>query len=103
VSVAATQERLPPDVEATAYFVACEALTNVVKHSGATKASIRALRDDGMLVVEVEDNGMGGASTRDGSGLRGLADRVEAHGGHFRIESSPGSGTRVLGEIPCAS
>jgi signal transduction histidine kinase len=103
VTVAATQERLAPDVEATAYFVACEALTNVVKHSQATKAAIRALRDDGMLVVEVEDDGVGGASAEEGSGLRGLADRVEAHGGHFRIESAPGSGTRVLGEIPCAS
>jgi len=103
VTVAATSERLPPDVEATAYFVACEALTNVVKHSQASKAAIRALRDDGMLIVEVEDNGVGGASADDGSGLRGLADRVEAHGGHFRIESAPGSGTRVLGEIPCAS
>jgi signal transduction histidine kinase len=103
VTVAATQERLAPDVEATAYFVACEALTNVVKHSQASKAAIRALRDDGMLVVEVEDDGIGGASAGEGSGLRGLADRVEAHGGHFRIESAPGSGTRVLGEIPCAS
>jgi signal transduction histidine kinase len=103
VSVAATQDRLPPDVEATAYFVACEALTNVVKHAHATQAAIRALRNDGWLVVEVEDNGVGGASTQDGTGLRGLADRVEAHGGHFRIESAPGSGTRILGEIPCAS
>lgn len=103
VSVAATQERLAPDVEATAYFVACEALTNVVKHSQATQAAIRALRTDGWLVVEVEDNGIGGASTQDGTGLRGLADRIEAHGGHFRIESAPGSGTRILGEIPCAS
>jgi signal transduction histidine kinase len=103
VTVAATSERLAPDVEATAYFVACEALTNVVKHAQASKATIRAMRDDGMLVIEVEDNGVGGASTSDGTGLRGLADRVEAHGGHFRIESSPGSGTRVLGEIPCAS
>ncbi|MGH3137134.1 MAG: sensor histidine kinase [Gaiellaceae bacterium] len=103
VTVAATQERLAPDVEATAYFVACEALTNVVKHSQATQAAIRAQREDGWFVIEIEDNGVGGASTRDGTGLRGLADRVEAHGGHFRIESSPGSGTRVLGEIPCAS
>jgi len=103
VTVSATQERLPPDVEATAYFVACEALTNVVKHSQASQAAIRALREDGWLVVEIEDNGVGGASAEDGSGLRGLADRVEAHGGHFRIESAPGSGTRVLGEIPCAS
>jgi len=103
VSVAATQERLPPDVEATAYFVACEALTNVVKHAQATQAAIRALRNDGWLVVEVEDNGVGGASTHEGTGLRGLADRIEAHGGHFRIESAPGSGTRILGEIPCAS
>jgi signal transduction histidine kinase len=103
VSVAVAQERLPPEIEATAYFVACEALTNVVKHSQATQASIRAQRTDGWLVVEVEDNGVGGASTQDGTGLRGLADRVEAHGGHFRIESAPGSGTRILGEIPCAS
>ena len=103
VTVEATQERLPPEVEGTAYFVASEALANVVKHAGASKASIRALRENGVLVVEVEDDGTGGASARDGSGLRGLSDRVEALGGRLRVESPQGSGTRVVGEIPCAS
>jgi signal transduction histidine kinase len=103
VTVDATQERLPPEVEGTAYFVASEALANVVKHAGATKASIRATRVNGTLVIEIEDDGIGGAAVRDGSGLRGLADRVEAHGGRLRIESVPGSGTRIVGEIPCES
>ncbi|HWQ23463.1 MAG TPA: histidine kinase [Gaiellaceae bacterium] len=103
VAVEATSERFPPDVEATAYFLAAEALTNVVKHAGASKAAIRVQRDHRMLVVEVEDDGAGGATPNGGTGLRGLADRVESHGGRLRIESAPGSGTRVVGEIPCAS
>ncbi|HSI98299.1 MAG TPA: sensor histidine kinase [Gaiellaceae bacterium] len=103
VTVEGASERLSPDVEATAYFVASEALTNVVKHAGASRATIRARRDEGMLVVEVEDDGVGGASLDGGSGLRGLADRVESRGGRLRVESAPGSGTRVVGEIPCAS
>jgi signal transduction histidine kinase len=103
VTVEAIQERLPAEVEGTAYFVASEALANVVKHSGATMASIRATRVNGTLMIEVEDDGVGGAAGRDGSGLRGLADRVEAQGGRLRVESRPGSGTRIVGEIPCAS
>jgi signal transduction histidine kinase len=103
VTVEAVQERLPPEVEGTAYFVASEALANVVKHAGATKASIRATRVNGTLVVEVEDDGIGGTASQNGSGLRGLADRVEAQGGRLRIESAPGAGTRIVGEIPCAS
>ena len=103
VAVDATPERFPPDVEATAYFVACEALTNVVKHAHASTASIGARRDDRLLVIEVSDDGNGGAAERNGSGLRGLADRVEARGGRLVVESKPGSGTRVRGEIPCAS
>ena len=103
VTVEATQERLPPEVEGTAYFVASEALANVVKHAGASRASIRATRENGVLVIEVEDDGAGGAAGTDGSGLRGLADRVEALGGRLRIESPHGSGTRIVGEIPCAS
>jgi len=103
IRVEALEERLPPEMEGTAYFVASEALANVVKHSRATKASIRATREDGTLVVEVEDDGIGGAVSRNGSGLRGLADRVEAQGGTLRIESAPGSGTRIVGEIPCGS
>jgi signal transduction histidine kinase len=90
-------------VEATAYFVACEALTNVVKHAGASHASIAARRDDGLLVIEVADDGAGGAAQEGGTGLRGLADRVEARGGRLVVETAAGTGTRVRGEIPCAS
>ena len=102
VAVEATAERFPPEVEATAYFVACEALTNAVKHAEASTASIAARRENGLLVIEVADDGRGGAEPG-GSGLRGLSDRVEARGGRLVVESSAGSGTRVRGEIPCAS
>jgi signal transduction histidine kinase len=102
VTVDATAERFSPEVEATAYFVACEALTNVVKHAKASGASIDARRGNGLLVIEVSDDGRGGA-VQDGSGLRGLTDRVEARGGRLVVESLPGSGTRVRGELPCAS
>jgi signal transduction histidine kinase len=92
-------------VEATAYFVVSEALNNVVKHAGATRALITARQIDSLLVVEIEDDGRGGASPdRDsGSGLRGLVDRVEALGGQLLIESPDGGGTRIVAEIPCAS
>jgi signal transduction histidine kinase len=103
VAVDATAERFAPDIEATAYFVACEALTNVVKHAHASSAAIGARRANGVLVIEVSDDGNGGAEQRNGSGLRGLADRVEARGGRLVVESEPGTGTRVRGEIPCAS
>ncbi len=103
VTVDALQGRLSPEVEATAYFVASEALANVAKHAHATKAAIRAARVDGTLVIEVSDDGVGGAAASTGSGLHGLADRVEAHGGRLSIESVPGAGTRVVGEIPCGS
>ncbi len=103
VTVDATDERFAPEVEAAAYFVACEALTNVVKHAGATSASIAARRDDRLLVIEVSDDGAGGAEQGGGSGLRGLTDRVEARGGALIVDSLAGSGTRVRGEIPCAS
>jgi len=103
VSVDATQERFAPDVEGAAYFVASEGLANVVKHAGASRAAIRVRHAHGLLVVEIEDDGVGGASAQNGSGLRGLADRVEALGGRLQVESPAGSGTRVIGEIPCAS
>jgi signal transduction histidine kinase len=98
----APDERLPPEIEAAAYFVACEAIANAVKHSHATGIRVTADRRNGRLVIEVEDDGIGGASENDGSGLRGLVDRVEAHGGTLRVESEPGKGTRVVGELPCA-
>ena len=103
VTVDALPERLPPEVEVTAYFVASEALTNVAKHANASKAMVCARRENGILVIEVSDDGVGGATSSTGSGLHGLADRVEAHGGRLSIDSTRGSGTRVVGEIPCAS
>jgi len=103
VTVDATQERFAPEIEGTAYFIATEGLANVVKHSGASHAAIRAVHLDGRLVVEVEDDGVGGAAERNGSGLRGLVDRVEAQGGRLLVESRPGAGTTLVGEIPCGS
>ena len=94
---------MPAHVEATAYFVACEALVNVAKHADASGAKVTAERHDGRFVVEVADDGVGGANIGGGSGLRGLSDRVEALGGHLRIDSPAGGGTRVVAEIPCVS
>jgi signal transduction histidine kinase len=101
--IAAPAQRFPAEVEASAYFVACEALANVAKHARASSASIAALRANGLLVVEVADDGVGGARPSEGSGLHGLVDRVEALGGRLRIESANGAGTRVVAEIPCGS
>ena len=101
--VSTLDDRLPPEIEAAAYFVACEAIANAVKHAQATSVRITAERRNGKLVIEVEDDGIGGAKENGGSGLRGLVDRVEAHGGTLRVESEPGRGTRVIGELPCAS
>jgi signal transduction histidine kinase len=103
VTVDAKLERLQPDIEAAAYFVAAEALTNVAKHSHASSAAVKAFRNGDRLVIEIEDDGVGGAAADGGTGLRGLADRLEAHGGRLRVESPPGGGTRIIGEIPCAS
>ena len=93
--------RFPAPVEATAYFVVSEALTNVAKHAAARNAqvAIRKLATRG--VVEVSDDGAGGAAPDAGSGLRGLADRVASVGGSLRIDSPPGCGTRLEAEIPC--
>jgi signal transduction histidine kinase len=104
VSVVADLDgRLPPAIEATAYFVVAEALTNTAKHAGASAATIRARQDADHLVVEVSDDGRGGADADRGSGLRGLEDRVAALGGSLRITSPDGGGTVVAVELPCAS
>jgi signal transduction histidine kinase len=103
VSVSAAPERYDPEIEATAYFVASEALANVAKHAGASRARIDARVVDGALIVSVEDDGVGGATADGGTGLRGLSDRLEARGGRLTIESPPGGGTHLTGEIPCAS
>jgi signal transduction histidine kinase len=94
-------DRFDPQVEAAAYFLVSEALTNVAKHAGAARAVVTVARSDGRLVVEVADDGVGGADPADGSGLSGLADRVGAVDGTFDVKSSPGDGTRVVAEIPC--
>jgi signal transduction histidine kinase len=101
VDVYAGPERFPTDVEATAYFVACEALTNAVKHSAATGVELHAQPRDGYLVMTVRDDGIGGAQPSRGTGLRGLFDRVAAQGGRIRIESHQGTGTTVIAELPC--
>jgi signal transduction histidine kinase len=104
VRIDAPEDRFPGEIEAAAYFVACEAIANAVKHAQATRIRVSAQRRNGTLVIEVEDDGVGGARENgSGSGLRGLVDRVEAHGGTLRIESEAGEGTRVIGELPCAS
>ena len=92
--------RFPAAVEAAAYFVCAEALTNVAKYARASRARIDAHREAGRLVLEIADDGVGGADPGRGSGLSGLRDRVEALGGQFRVESDPGSGTRVLARDP---
>ena len=90
-------ERWPPLVESAAYFVVSEALTNVLKYARATSATIRVAPRDEVLVVEVADDGCGGAKPSEGSGLGGLRDRVEALDGTFVLDSPPGAGTRIRG------
>ena len=97
----APEERLPDPVESAAYYVVAEALTNVAKYAGATHAEVRVERTNGRLDVEVADDGVGGADSSKGSGLRGLADRVGALDGRLEIDSPPGGGTRVRARIPC--
>jgi signal transduction histidine kinase len=96
-------ERLPPPVEAAAYFVASEALANVSKHAHASRAHVTARRRNGAVEVVVEDDGVGGAHAEPGSGLSGLVDRIEALGGNLKVDSPSGHGTRIAAEIPCAS
>jgi len=95
-------ERLAEPVEAVGYFVVSESIANVVKYSGACAARVDLSRADGVLVVEVSDDGVGGADPSRGSGLRGLEDRVAAVRGAFSVQSPPGGGTRIRAEIPCA-
>jgi len=103
VDVVASPDRAPPEVEAAAYFVACEALTNAIKHASPTRVAVQTERQDGVLRLLVSDDGVGGAQARAGSGLPGMADRVAAHGGTLAIDSPPGAGTRIAVELPCAS
>jgi signal transduction histidine kinase len=98
-----SDERLPESVEAAAYYVVAEALANVAKYASAQAVSVTVQRRNGIAIVEVVDDGLGGADPAAGSGLRGLSDRVEALGGLLVLESPRGSGTLLRAEIPCAS
>ena len=100
VEIDAPESELPRPVEAAAYYVVAEALANVAKSAGASGATVRICRENGRALVEVGDDGVGGADPAAGSGLRGLSDRVEALGGTLSIASPPGGGTRVSVEIP---
>jgi signal transduction histidine kinase len=102
VDVRVTATQLPQPVAVVVYFVCAEALTNVAKHAAASRVTVTVTNTagDGRVRVEIADDGIGGADPAGGSGLRGLADRVETFGGTLRVESVPGRGTRIAAEIP---
>jgi signal transduction histidine kinase len=93
--------RLPDQIEGAGYFLVSEALTNAVKHSHANEVEVEALLESDVLRIDVRDDGIGGATPGGGSGLRGLADRVEALGGTLTLSSPPGRGTALTAVIPC--
>ena len=96
--------RYPQDVEAAVYFCTLEALNNVAKYAGATHANVRLAQDNGTLVFEVHDDGAGfdPATSTFGTGLQGMADRLDAIGGSLHVESAPGIGTTIAGRVPTA-
>jgi signal transduction histidine kinase len=100
VEVVVSKERLPAEVEAAVYFVCAEGLANIAKYARASRAAVTVSVSDGAVRVEVTDDGVGGADVAGGTGLRGLADRVEALGGSLRVESPDGAGTHVVAQIP---
>lgn len=100
VEVVAPADNLPAEVEAVAYFLCSEALANIAKHASASRVSLSVATGDGRVKIEVEDDGLGGADPARGTGLRGLADRVEALGGTLYVESPADGGTRLAAEIP---
>jgi signal transduction histidine kinase len=97
-----SHERLPESIELAAYFVVSEALTNVAKYANASHAKVNVARRNGKLLVEVADDGVGGADPDNGTGLRGLADRLAVIEGRLEVDSPPGGGTTIRARIPCA-
>ena len=95
-----TNTRLPPPIEVAAYYVASEALANAVKHAQASRIEVSLAPRNGSVLLSIRDDGIGGADPLRGSGLVGLADRVEALGGSIRFESRPGDGTHITAELP---
>ena len=98
-----TGERPTVAIESTAYFVVAEALTNATKHAAATRLEVRVGREQDDVVVEIEDNGVGGARIEPGGGLEGLTTRAATVDGTLTISSPPGGPTIVRAELPCAS
>jgi signal transduction histidine kinase len=94
-------EPLPKPIEVAAYYVVAEAITNVAKYAGASEVRVSIRQANGSALVDVADDGVGGADPARGTGLRGLSDRVESLNGHFHVESPRDSGTRIRAEIPC--
>jgi signal transduction histidine kinase len=103
VEIAATDERFAPEVEAAAYFVVAEGLTNIARYADAHAARVEVRTADGRLLVRVSDDGRGGADPAGGTGLRGLEDRLAAVGGELRVTSEPGSGTTLLATLPAGA
>jgi PAS domain S-box-containing protein len=101
VELTVTEERVAPEIEAAAYYVVAEALANAAKHAGCSRAAVAVSIRTGRLIVDVADDGRGGANPK-GGGLRGLCDRVEGVGGSFEVLSPPSEGTQIRAEIPLA-
>jgi signal transduction histidine kinase len=97
------EERLPEPIEVAAYYVAAEALTNAAKHAGASRAWVRLERQDGLVLLRISDDGVGGADPAIGSGLTGIRDRVEALGGSLAVTSPRGEGTVLDVALPVAA
>jgi signal transduction histidine kinase len=100
VVIVAHEERLPEHIEATAYYIVSEAMTNVAKHAAAARAQVSVRREGGVLRCEVSDDGRGGADASSGTGILGLRDRAEAAGGTLSVVSPPGRGTVVAAVLP---
>ena len=97
----APEDRLPPSVESAVYFVVAEALTNAARYARARRVTVSVVRRNGQVEVEVSDDGVGGADAEQGSGLRGLQDRVAALDGRLKLTSADGVGTILRARIPC--
>jgi signal transduction histidine kinase len=103
VTIDVRAAQLPEHVELAAYFVVSESLTNASKYAEASAVRVGVERDEEALVLEISDDGRGGADPNAGTGLRGLADRIDALGGRFEVDSPPGAGTRVRARVPLAA
>jgi signal transduction histidine kinase len=97
------EQRPPESTEIAVYYVVSEALTNAAKHAKASECSVSVRRSGDFLRATIRDDGVGGAEATPGSGLVGLIDRVEAHGGHVALDSPPGHGTRISIDLPLAA